>query len=63
MQAKDKVIAVLPTGMYYGEIINSNDYRTPDTKYAIRVHARNGFVAQDGIIFAGETELTKMEVL
>lgn len=63
MQVKDKVVAVLPTGVYYGEIINCNDFRPPEMKYAISVHAHNGFVPQDGIVFAGESELTKMEVL
>lgn len=61
MQVKDKVFCKLPTGMYYGEIINSNDFRPPDMKYAISVHAYNDFVPHDGIIFAGESATTKME--
>lgn len=63
MQVKDKVFVQLPTGIYYGEIFNINRFRSPDTQYAIDVHAYNGFVPQDGVVFAGKMNLIKMEVL
>jgi hypothetical protein len=62
VQFKDKVVVALPTGVYYGEVLNSHDGRELHVKYAISVHSYNGFVPQDGVIFAGDSAMTKMEV-
>ena len=63
MQPKDKVFVQLPTGIYYGEILNINKFRPPDMQYAVTVHAYNGFVPHDDVVFAGKMHLIKMEVL
>ena len=62
MQPKDKVFVQLPTGIYYGEILNYNKHRESNVQYAVKVHAYNGFIPQDGIVFAGKMNLIKMEV-
>lgn len=61
MQVKDKVFVQLHEGIYYGEILNYNKFREPNMRYAVKVHAYNGFLAQDGVVFAGEMNMIKME--
>lgn len=61
MQARDKVFVQLPTGIYYGTIINYNKFREPNMQYAVQVHAYNGFLPQDGVVFAGKMNLIKLE--
>ena len=63
MQDKVFMLVKLPTGTYYGEVINYSNTRDIDVRYAIKVHAYNGFIPHDGIIFAGTSAMTKMEVL
>ena len=48
-------------GMYYGKIININEFRPPEMKYAIEVYKHDGYLPDDGLIFVGDENMIRIE--
>ena len=54
----DKFILHSENGDYYIDVVNVNNYREPDLKYAVDVCNEDGVYADD-VMFVGENFLSK----
>ena len=60
-QVRDTVLAYLDRSIVYGKIININEFRPPQSKYAIEICSFAGEPPEDDVAFVGAKNLIKME--
>jgi hypothetical protein len=61
LNINDTVLFPTPNGTFQGKIISINEYRPPEMKYAIQIFNYTGYLPDDGLVFAGDENLVKME--
>ena len=61
MNVGDIVWFPMANGTLQGRIINVNEFRPPEMKYAVQICNYIGYLPDDGLVFVGDENLIRME--
>lgn len=57
MNINDEVLLPTPNGTFQGRIININEFRPPEMKYAVQIYNYDGDLPDDGLVFVGDINI------
>ena len=59
MNINDEVLLPTPNGTFQGRIININEFRPPEMKYAVQIYNYYGYLPDDGLVFVGDVNIVQ----